>query len=105
MQKTTKQSIYRNIFCTLVVDYPQLFNPFTPKPLSFNIASQLYYHYDKKLSPECIQLFLGRWTNRFVYHKSILREDYRVDLFDQEFKISDSHKKHAFHSVQQMLII
>jgi len=103
VQKSTKQEIYKNIFCILAIDFPQLFNSITPKPLSFNVSAQLYHHYDKKLSPECIHLFLGKWTNRIEYHKAILKEDHRIDLIDAQTGISDSHKRHALKNIQQML--
>jgi hypothetical protein len=74
-----------------------------PKPLTYDIKTQLYNYYDKKLSLGCIHLFLGKWTNRIEYHRAVLQGDYRTDLEDNQFKMSDIHKKHAFKNIQQML--
>ncbi len=103
MKRKVKQSIYLNIFKIVAVDFPKLFNPISPIPLSFNIRSQLHYHYAKRVSPECIHTFLSVWTNRIEYHKAILQHNYRFDLADTETKIEDVHKKHALNSVQYML--
>lgn len=103
MQEKTKRTIYLNIFQIVAVDFPKLFNPITPIPLSFIIKAQLHHHYDKKLSPECIHTFLGVWTNRIAYHHAVLQHDYRFDLVDAKTKIEDKHKKHALNIIQQML--
>lgn len=103
MPKPTKLRIYTNMFCIFTTDFPHLFNPLTPKPLAYSIKAQLYDYYDKELSLDSIHLFLGVWTNRIEYHRSVLREDYRTDLIDKQFKIFDTHKKHAFKSTQRML--
>ena len=103
MKPSTKQKIYENIFKIIVVDFPKLFNPIAPTPLASVVKSQLHYHYDKKLSPECIHLFLGVWTNRIEYHRAVLQHSYRLDLLDKQTELTDSHKTHALKSIQAML--
>lgn len=98
-----KQETYESVFCILAVDFPKLFNPIKPLPLSFTINSQLYTYYDKKLSSACIHHFLGKWTNRIEYHKAILRELYRFDIIHSKTDIEHKHKRHSLNSIQQML--
>ncbi len=104
MHKHIKNTIRRDdIFPLLVTDFPKLFNPISPKPLSFSIKEQLDKYYEGELKPEHIHYFLGQWTHKIRYYKAVLAWDYRFDLDGQMFKIEDRHKVDALKHIQQLL--
>lgn len=103
MHQHIKQTVQlRDIFYILVSDFPSLFNPISPKPLSFTIKEQLEQHYEGELDSRHIHYFLGKWTHRIVYYRALLEWDCRFDLNEQTSKITDKHKIDALKTIQRM---
>lgn len=105
MPRHIKQTVcLRDIFFILVTDFPSLFNPISPKPLSFTIRTQLEQHYEGDLDAKHIHYFLREWTHRISYYRSVLEYDYRFDLNEQTSRIEDKHKIDALKTIQQMTV-
>ncbi len=103
MHKYTEQTMrLSDIFYILIADFPSLFSPISPKPLSFAIKGQLEQYYQGDLSSKHIHYFLGKWTHRTEYYRSVLVYDYRFDLNGQASEIEDKHKIGALKAIQQM---
>ena len=94
---------YRTIRDRLFIDFPYLFDRDAPKPLAFNIASQLVEQYKKELDYRNIGFFLSHWVQGIKYQKAILKHEYRYDLYGEKTKIEEQHKKSALKHIQDML--
>jgi len=97
MSSLTKDKVYY----TLLMDFPALFNPELPRPLSFAIHKQLTEYYEGELKSDQINIFLGLWTNRTNYYRAILKYGYRFDLLGSKIAITDRHKTYALNTLQR----